>query len=269
MIIDTHSHCYWDNIEPRIDEVLANMQKLGVSHAVQIGCDIDTSIKAISLAKRFPGVFYATVGFHPETAQDMDTAWLDEAMSELESIINDNREYIVAVGETGFDYHYLVSGREMEQKNNQKVWWLAQWKLAQKYNLPLVIHTRDARDDTANFMIEHNIHKAVIHCYSENYDFAQKLMNFSDGIYFAFWGIVTYKKSDDVQDTAKRIPLDRLLLETDAPFLSPQVVRGTINEPANTRYIFEKICELRPESKEEIEYIIFQNSLKFYQIQNT
>lgn len=244
------------------------MKKLDVSHAVQIGCDIETSMKAISLAKKFPGIFYATVGFHPETAQDMDIVWIEDMINELDLIIAENREYIVAIGETGFDYHYLIPGRQIEQKNNQQAWWLAQWKLAQKYNLPLVIHTRDAREDTLNFMIEHNINKAVIHCYSENFDFAQRLMNFSDGIYFAFWWIVTYKKSDDVQDTARRVPLSRILLETDAPFLSPQVVRGTINEPANTRYVFEKICELRTESNEEIENIIFQNSVKFYQIQD-
>lgn len=149
---------------------------------------------------------------------------------------------------------------------NQQAWWLAQWELAKKYNLPLVIHTRDARMDTVDFMIQNNINRAVIHCYSENPEFAQKLMNFSSEIYFAFGWILTYKKSEDVQETAKMLPLNRILLETDSPFLSPQVVRGTVNEPSHTRYIFERLCEIRDESKEEIEEVIYQNSLRFYSI---
>lgn len=199
-------------------------------------------------------------------------------MSEFEKRIVEYREYIVAIGETGFDHHYLdgtdggniaidmdvLSPRAIEQMENQKRWWLAQWELAKRYDLPLVIHTRDARDATAEFMIVHGINRAVIHCYSEDPAFAQKLMDFSDEIYFAFGGILTYKKSESVQATAQMLPLNRILLETDAPFLSPQAVRGTVNEPANTRYILEKLIELRTESAEEIERVVYENSLRFY-----
>ena len=153
-----------------------------------------------------------------------------------------------------------------QQIENQKRWWILQWNLAKRYDLPLVIHTRDARDATADFMIENNINRAVIHCYSEDPAFAQKLMDFSDEIYFAFGGILTYKKSEQVQATAQMLPLSRILLETDAPFLSPQAVRGSVNEPSNTRYILEKLIELRTESAEEIERVIYENSLRFYGI---
>jgi TatD DNase family protein len=195
----------------------------------------------------------------------------------------ENREYIVAIGETGFDHHYLdgteeIDGRRQEidwdnisekakkQMENQKKWWLAQWELAKRYDLPLVIHTRDARDDTAEFMVEHGIDRAVIHCYSENPAFAQRLMDFSDEIYFAFGGILTYKKSEEVQATAQMLPLDRILLETDAPFLAPQPVRGQVCEPAYTRYTLDKLVELRTESREEIEHVVYENSLRFYGI---
>ncbi|NRH21191.1 TatD family hydrolase [Candidatus Gracilibacteria bacterium] len=264
MIIDTHSHCYWDSIEPRIDAIVENMQQAQVSHAIQIGCDIKTSEQAIDLARRFPGIFYATVGFHPETAQDMK--FEGEVIEKFERLLLENRDVIVAIGETGFDYHYLTPEIESVQKKNQEQWWLIQWELAQKYDLPLVIHTRDARNETIEFMIEHDIYRAVIHCYSEDPEFAQKLMDFSSEIYFAFGGILTYKKSELVQETAKMLPLNRILLETDAPFLSPQVVRGTINEPAYTRHIFDRLCELRSEDPGEIEETIYQNSLKFYGI---
>jgi TatD DNase family protein len=257
------------------------MNQKEVMKAVQIGCDIETSDQAISLARRFPGIFYATVWLHPETAQDEDYdsthSWI---ISEFEKRIIEYREYIVAIGEMGFDHHYLdgtdggniaidmdsLSEKALKQIDNQKRWWLAQWELAKRYDLPLVIHTRDARDVTAEFMIENGINRGVIHCYSEDPAFAQRLMEFSSDIYFAFGGILTYKKSEQVQATAQILPLSRILLETDAPFLSPQSVRGTVNEPANTRYILEKLIELRTESAEEIERVVYENSLRFYGI---
>jgi TatD DNase family protein len=115
-------------------------------------------------------------------------------------------------------------------------------------------------------MIEHDINRAVIHCYSENPAFAQRLMDFSPEIYFAFGGILTYKKSEEVQATAMMLPLNRILLETDAPFLSPQPVRGQVCEPAYTRHTLDKLVELRTEGKEEIERVIYENSLRFYGI---
>ncbi len=201
-------------------------------------------------------------------------------MSEFEKRIIEHREYIVAIGETGFDHHYLdgsdngsqkvdmdhLSEKAEKQIENQKKWWLAQWELAKRYDLPLVIHTRDARDATAEFMIEHGIDHAVIHCYSENPAFAQRLMDFSDEIYFAFGGILTYKKSEEVQATAQMLPLSRILLETDAPFLAPQPVRGQVCEPAYTRYTLEKLVELRTVGREEIERVVYENSLRFYGI---
>ena len=261
---------------PRIDDIVENMSQKGVTRAVQIGCDIETSTQAIALAHRFPGIFYATVGHHPETAQDKS----GDFISDFERLVAENRDVVVAIGETGFDHHYLdgtdrgnividmdaLSPRAFEQIENQKRWWTLQWKLAKRYNLPLVIHTRDARDATADFMIENGINRAVIHCYSEDPEFAQRLMEFSDEIYFAFGGILTYKKSEQVQATAQMLPLNRILIETDAPFLSPQAVRGTVNEPSNTRYVLEKLIELRTESAEEIEQVVYENSLRFYGI---
>ena len=257
------------------------MSQQGVTKAVQIGCDIETSKQAIALAHRFPGIFYATVGHHPETAQNQEIGDSQKEIEEFEKLVAENRDVIVAIGETGFDHHYLdgseggmkpldmahLSQKAKEQIENQKRWWLIQWELAKRYDLPLVIHTRDARDATADFMIAHRINRAVIHCYSEDPAFAKRLIEFSDEIYFAFGGILTYRKSEQVQATAQMLPLDRILIETDAPFLSPQAVRGTINEPANTRYVLEKLCELRTESAEEIERVVYENSLRFYGIQ--
>jgi len=139
-------------------------------------------------------------------------------------------------------------------------------ELALKYNLPVVIHTREAREDTLRYIQESGIRKAIIHCFSEDYVFAEKLMKYSNEIVFSFSGIVTYKKSLAIQEAAKLLPLSKILIETDAPFLSPQAVRGTINEPANVRYMLEAIQNLRPENSLEIEKVIFENSLRTYDI---
>ncbi len=279
MIFDTHSHCYWDTLEPRIDDVLANMYQKWVTKAVQIGCDVESSLKAISLARRFPWVLYATVGHHPETAQDVSRY---SSIEGYEKLIIDNRDIIVAVGETWFDHHYLdgsdggnvrlnmstLSLKAQEQIKNQEAWFVMQWELACKYDLPLVIHTRDARDKTLEFMKQEGIDRCVMHCFSEDWDFASDLLDFSPEIYFSFSGIVTYKNAPKIQEAAAKIPLDRILIETDSPFLAPQSVRGTVNEPSNTRHVLEKLCELRDESAEEIEKIVYENSLRFYSLES-
>ncbi len=277
MIFDTHSHCYWDSLKLRIDDIIANMDTHSVMHATQIWCDVESSEKAIALARRFPGRFFATVWYHPEEAQDNgDYSYIGK----LEKLIHDYRDIVVAVGECGFDYHYLdgsdggkipvdmttLSDRAKEQIEHQKNWWLIQWEIAQKYDLPLVIHTRDARDATLAFMKEHDIYRVVMHCFSEDWDFARELLEFSDDIYFSFSGIVTYKNALKIQEAASKIPLNRILIETDAPFLAPQPVRGSENEPAYVRYVLDKIISLRDEVPEEIERVIYENSLRFYGI---
>ncbi len=263
MIIDTHSHCYWDSILPRIDTVIANMAHNRVELAVQIGCTIESSKQAIELAGKFPQVFRATIGYHPEESQN-DENYM--RISEYERLILEHRDVIVAIGETGLDYHYLDPVRTEKQKENQKNWWRMQHELAMKYDLPLVIHTRDARDDTLEFMKTEGVTHAVMHCFSEDYDFAKELLDFSDEIYFSFSGILTYKSAQKIQEAAKNLPLSRILIETDAPFLAPQPVRGQTNEPAYTRYVFEKLVEIRTESFDEIEKTVYENSKRFYGI---
>jgi TatD DNase family protein len=235
--------------------------------AVQIGCDIESSEKALSLAKRYPGVLYPTIGCHPEHAQHFTREAAERDLGILESILVENREDIIAIGECGLDYHYLTENRE-EEISIQKYVWKVQGEWGEKYDLPLIIHTRDAREDTLRFMREHSITRCVMHCFSEDWDFARELLDFSSEIYFSFSGIVTYKKSEHIQEAAKNIPLNRILIETDAPFLAPQPVRGSVNEPANTLYNLEKIAELRGVSVNEIEDVIYENSMRFYGIKN-
>ncbi len=263
-----------------------------MSHSVQIGCDFGSSLAAIELARKYPN-WYATVGYHPVDAQspelsknraggkEIHKGGLDAygeisgpisdrgtRESELRSLILEHRDIVVAIGETGLDQHYLsddISERS-RQLEEQCYWFERQANMAKEYQLPLIIHTRDARLETIAAIKKFDITYAVIHCFSEDFAFAQKLMEFSSDIYFSFSGIITYKSAPDIQEAARQIPLDRILIETDAPFLSPIPHRGGINEPAHTKYVLQKIQELRSEDPEYIEKIIFENSLRFYQL---
>lgn len=267
MLFDIHTHSYFPELAARQDEIVANMWENNVRHATQVGCDIETSKQAIKLARKYEP-FYATVGYHPTEGQILSREMIPEIARELEQLLVTHREYIVAIGEIGFDYYHLEAGKEAEQKETQRILFFAMTELARKYNLPVIIHTREAREDTLRYIQESGIRKAIIHCFSEDYTFSEELMEYSDQIYFSFSGIVTYKKSLAIQETARLLPLSKILIETDAPFLSPQAVRGTINEPANVRYILEAIKNLRAEDGAEVEKVIFENSLQVYGIEN-
>ncbi len=151
MIIDTHSHCYWETLAPRIDEIIANMQAHKITHAIQIGCDREAATKSLALARKYPGFFRATIGYHPEHAQNFTLEAVEKDLLILDQMIADNRDIVVAVGECGLDYHYLTDNREKEIEI-QEFAWKYQVQLGKKYNLPLVIHSRDARDDTLKFI---------------------------------------------------------------------------------------------------------------------
>lgn len=264
MLFDTHTHTYFPELTDRQDEIVASMRVNDIRHATQIGCNIETSKQAIELARKYEP-YFATVGYHPTEGQTLSREMIPSMVQELEELLLANREYIVAIGEIGFDYYHLETDKEAEQKETQQILFFAMTELARKYDLPIVVHTRDAREDTLRYLKESGIRKAIIHCFSEDYAFARELMEYSDEIVFSFSGIVTYKKSLAIQETARLLPLSKILVETDAPFLSPQAVRGTINEPANVRYILETIKNLRAEDAREVEKVIYENSLRIYQ----
>lgn len=263
MFFDTHSHCYFPDLAAKEAEVFANMVAFGVTHNTQIGANIISSKECVALAKKYPNT-YATVGIHPTDAQDFDEASLAKCFDTLDLLIEENRENIVAIGETGFDFFHLEAGKEDIQKATQELFFEMQVELAKKHNLPLIIHTRVANDTTLAALKIHGVTHAVMHCFSEDLEFAKKCRELSSDIYFSFSGTLTYKKSDAIREVAAELPLDRIMIETDSPFLAPQVVRGTVNEPANVRYVFEELVKLRSEPKEVMEKMIFENSLRFF-----
>jgi len=153
------------------------------------------------------------------------------------------------------------------QKKLQKLFFKAQIELAKKYNLPVIIHNRESKDDVLEILQETNFKNFIFHCYSENLEYAQKLLEFSPNCKISFSGIVTFKNALDIQKTAKNIPLKNILVETDSPYLTPTPLRWKEeNEPSYTKYVLEKIIELREESPEEIKKTIFENSLEMFWI---
>lgn len=264
MIFDTHTHLTFPQFSS-IDEEISKMKNFGVNYAALIGTDINEAKKTLKIVDKYD-CFYAVIWWlHPgdiKTKKDLEN---------LESILEEllkNKTKIVWIGEVGFDYFSLKDEDSEIKKKLQKELFDIHIKIAKKYNLPLIIHSRNARSDSLKFIKESWIKKFVVHCFSEDLSFANEIMEYSSEAYFWFTGIVTYKNTDNIKNTVSKIPLNRILVETDAPFLAPQEVRWQVNTSAYTKYVLDKVKELRIENSDIVEKQIFENSLKFFGITN-
>ncbi|MCB9807307.1 TatD family hydrolase [Candidatus Peribacteria bacterium] len=269
MFIDTHSHLYLGELKNHIPEAIENLHKNNFSHSIQVGTNIETSQISINLAKQYD-ILRATIGIHPCEAQNIPTEHIPEQLDILEGMIQKEQSYIVGFGEIGFDYYHLSDNvnEATIQRERQLEWFRAQIKLAKKYNLPVIIHTRNASQITLEELKKSEVKKFVIHCFSENWDFAKEILNMSQESKISFTGIVTYNKSDAIQEVAKRAPLNRIMIETDAPYLTPDPLRGKASfcEPYHTLYVFRKICTLRTEMPEIIEQELWKSSQNFFNL---
>lgn len=232
--IDTHCHINLETFNDRIDEVLDAAAAAGVERVICIGIDIPTSERAIELAERFPQV-YASAGIHPNdcTQPGIPANW--------EQIIGDMLSHpkVVAVGETGLDYYW-----DEAPPDQQKIFLRAHLDLAQSTDLPVVLHNRDSDQDMVALLTNHPHTKGVLHCWSAPWEIAQPLLE--KGYHISFTGSVTFKKNILVQDVARQMPPDRLMLETDSPFLTPAPFRGKKpNEPKYIPVIARFIAGLR------------------------
>lgn len=186
MVFDTHTHAYFDQLAEREEELLRNMDERDVRFAVQIGCDVETSRKAVELAKRHPDRYRATVGLHPGEAQSMEFEAIGEEIRSIRELLENERDSIVAIGETGWDFYRLSEDPELAalEKERERIAFEAQIALAKEFGLPLVIHTRNSGEATLESIEKYAIEKAVIHCFSEDLAFARRAMELSEGIRF-------------------------------------------------------------------------------------
>lgn len=253
--IDTHAHL--DMINKKTpQEIIKEAYDSDVRYIINTGSDVEGSKKSEYFARQYENVF-ATVGVHPHHA---DTFSKKEILI-LENLIQENKK-IVAVGETGFDYF-----KNPVKKTVQERAFIMQIELAVKNNLPVVIHDRDAHEDTLRIIKKYSSHKdfrAVLHCFSGDINFALKCIE--EGAFLSFTGVLTFPNAKDTKIVAKTVPVERIFLETDSPFLSPQPKRGKENYPCNIPYIAQELANLKEMTLEEVALITTKNADNFFKL---
>jgi len=236
MLIDTHAHIYYEDFAQRIEEVIQSASDNGVEKIITVGVDLKSSEDCIKLAEKFPSVF-ATCGYHPHEAVKAPKRYLYE----LENMAAHPK--VVAIGEMGLDYHYNFSDPKIQQKVYRE-----QLELAVALQLPAVVHCRNSDDDILQGINESACENGVIHCFASNVEFAEKILE--TGFHISFTGMITFVK--ELEEVVIEIPLERMMVETDSPYLSPKPHRGKKNEPKNVLHVAEKIAELKEIYLEEV-----------------
>ncbi len=271
--IDTHAHL--DMIKSMTPEgSLKRSLSDGVRCLINIGSSIEGSRKSVRYARQFPDVF-ASVGIHPHDAKDFGESEIkilrsliagsEEAPpgeAPLESGSGKRFEKVVAVGETGFDFFRNLSPRPSQEKAFR-----AHIELAAEYDLPLIIHDRDAHEETLDILKEYSTSKSlkgVIHCFSGDLDFASRCID--AGLHISYTGVITYPNAKGLQDVVREIPIEKIFIETDSPFLAPQDRRGKENYPGNVKYIAQKIAELKNLTIEEVAAATSKNAEEFFKL---
>lgn len=277
--IDSHSHLHFPAYDSDRDEVSSRMREARI-WTVTIGTNATTSRMAVECAERCDGVF-ACVGYHPNSFtssyEDPDEPKDAEPYSvELLEKIATSSARVVALGETGLDY-YRMEGDPEEGKEKQEKAFLDHLALGQKLNLPIVIHCRDAFDDLIRILSEQKEHgvniQGVIHCFTGDWALAQRLLDL--GLFLSFTGIITFKPrtSDDpemhIHRVIERMPLERMMIETDAPWLAPEPFRGKRNEPAYVIHVAEQIAKLREISTDDVCKATTENAMRFFKLEGS
>ena len=254
MIFDTHAHLDSEQFEEDFDVIIQNIINKKISLIVNPGCDLPTSKKSVELSEKYDFI-YSAVGFHPHEAKYMD----QDAIKEIENLAILNNK-VVAIGEIGLDSYYDFSPRDIQEDV-----FAEQMELANKLDLPFIIHSRDASNDTYEMVKKYkNNVDCVLHCYSQSKEMAKLYLDL--GCYLSFAGPVTFKKSTNLQEVAKYTPLDRIFIETDSPYLSPEPKRGKKNEPSNVIYTGKKIAELKEISEEQLFKSTYNNAVRFFKL---
>ncbi|NLP53008.1 TatD family hydrolase [Bacillus sp. RO1] len=254
MLFDTHVHLNADQYEEDLQEVIDRAQAEKVTNMVVVGFDRKTITRAMELVEKYD-FLYAAVGWHPVDAIDMteeDLAWIEDLAS---------HEKVVAIGEMGLDYHWDKSPKEVQKEVFRK-----QIQLAKKVKLPIVIHNRDATADVVQILKEEDAKEVggIMHCFTGSLEVAKECMEMN--FYISFGGPVTFKNAKKPKEVVKEIPMEKLLIETDCPYLTPHPYRGKRNEPGYVRLVAEQIAELKELRIEEVAEKTTANAKKLFGI---
>lgn len=247
-LIDTHFHL---DLTCDIETILMDAEKNNVKKFVISGCDKKSIRDGLEIVNRYENV-YMTVGFHPDEVDDIN----DEDLDYIEKLVNNNRK-IIGIGEIGLDYYHNDTNIERQKEFFEK-----QILIAKKFNLPIVIHTREATEDTYEILKKYDV-RGVLHCYSGSLEMAK--LYIERGFMFGIGGVLTFKNSK-LKDVVKEIPMQNLILETDSPYLAPEPKRGSVNEPKNIKVIAGSLAKIKEISIEEVTEITTANAKRLFDL---
>jgi TatD DNase family protein len=253
MLIDSHAHLEMKEFDNDRNDVIERAKAAGVDFIVTVGTNLRLSRKAVALAGQHENI-YATIGVHPHDVGKIDNKTYDD----LKELAREKK--VVAYGEIGLDYFRNIAPQAQQIEKFSE-----QLQLARELNLPVVIHDRDAHDQSLKMVKSSGIHRGVFHCFSGDYEMARQCLDW--GFYLSVPGVVTFNKSKTIQDVVKKVPLSSLLLETDCPYLTPIPFRGKRNEPAYIVHTAKKVAEIKGLSWEEVAAVTAQNTLNLFHIE--
>ena len=253
MLFDTHAHLNDRAFDDDREQLLQNLPQQGISLLMNAGCDLQSSRECAEMADKYPYI-YAAVGSHPDAADEVCDAVLEEyrKLCKLNSKIK-------AIGEIGLDYHYEDIPRELQKKA-----FIAQMELARELKMPVIVHERDAHQDGMDIVRQFPEVTGVFHCYSGSAEMARQLVDL--GWYIGFTGVLTFSNARKAIEVAQAIPLERIVIETDCPYMSPVPFRGKRNDPSRVCFVADKLAEIRGISREEARAITLENGKRLYRI---
>ncbi|MFC4651475.1 TatD family hydrolase [Lactococcus nasutitermitis] len=254
-IFDTHTHLNSDEFVGREAELIAAARELDVTQMNVVGVDRKTNNWAASLSEKYDAC-YATIGWHPDECAEFDEKAEKYLLTEL------SKPKVIACGEIGLDYHWMVRPKDEQERVFRR-----QIQISKEAHVPFQVHTRDALEETYEIIRSEGVGVAgaIMHSFSGSLDWAKKFVDL--GMMISFSGVITFKKALAEQEVARELPLDKILVETDAPYLTPVPYRGRENQPAYTRYVVEKIAELRGLTVEEVAEITTANARKIFRLE--
>lgn len=251
--IDTHTHYNDEVYKDNLEEILELIKHSNVDKIINVSYDYDSMKKSLELSKKYNWI-YTSIGFHPHDVDKFD-------IKKMEDLFKQNEEYIVAIGEIGLDYAYTK-----DNKDKQKEIFIEQINFAKKNNLPIIIHSRDASKDTYD-IVKENIesdYKVLFHCFAPTDELVNLVLK--NNYFVAFGGNITYPRNKSFYKYIDMIPLERIVIETDCPYLSPVPFRGEINNSTNLKYILKALSEIKNIDENTLSEIIYKNSVKFFNL---
>lgn len=253
-IFDTHAHYDDKSFDEDREQLLNNMQTLNVSNIVNVAANMRGCEDTLKLIEKYPYI-YGALGVHPDETKDLT----ENDMLFIEEHINDDK--IVAVGEIGLDYYW-----DSVERDVQKKWFVRQMEIARQADKPVIIHSREAAEDTYEIMKEVHAEEigGVVHCFSYSKEMAAKFLDM--GFYIGIGGVVTFKNAKKVKEAVEYIPVEKIVTETDCPYLAPDPYRGSRNDSGNIRYVIKAIAELKGMEEEALAAILFENAKRLYRI---